>query len=596
MKAALYIALFFIGFVAISVSAQDYLADPVSGLNIAMENFHNGEYDLAYNKFKALNEKFPDDSRNSIFRFMAAKSLYEAGTYALSDSLWDDFIRTFSGSLLLPEAHLFKGHCLYKLGRYSDAAGEYLTSIEIDPKSKTALIANDNFMPLALRGLTPEEQRELVKNRPASAAIEPLEFEIAKKEINSGHYRQGIAALQVFMSRYPGSREFKQARLLMEESQDKADRQISIGLLAPASGSYQDFGRSMIEGARLAMKEFDSDEYKVDLEIKDTGSDPIDAAKKALEMADEEPLAVVGPLSSESAISSAVIFNERKIPMITPTASESGLSSIGPYVFQISSSIEHIGEALARYAIKNLKLSEFAIIAPDEPDAIKVTNAFAEAVYRQGGEVIFTTYYESGATDFKPQIMPLHDILVARTEAMLAAGKLDSSIIFDPKTHEMLTKDEWPVNLDGLFLPGYADELKMLIPQVRYHVIRTRFLGSDSWDSPELLREVKSYVENAIFGADFHADQNNIQWRKFSDSYKLTYGQSPDKAAATTYDAVRLILDGISAGNKSPEKLQDYLSQIEDYKGVSTNITFKETNRANDAVGIYSVDGKRLNK
>jgi ABC-type branched-subunit amino acid transport system substrate-binding protein len=596
LKAALFITLFFVGLIAVSAQAQDYLADPASGLNIAMGNFQNGEYDLAYNRFLTLAKKYPDDKHNSIFRFMAAKSLYEAGTYGLSDSLWDDFIITFPGSLLLPEAHLFKGHCLYKLGRFYDASSEYLTSIEFDPKSKTAQIANDNFMPLARRGLTIEEQKDLGNNHPASPAIEPLEFEIAKREIDSGHYRRGIVALQAFMRRYPGSREFKQAKLLMDESQGKADKQISIGLLAPTSGGYQEFGRSMIEGARLAMKDYNNDNSKVELIIKDTGSDPIDAAKKALEMTDEEPLAVVGPLSSESAVSAAAIFNEHQIPMITPTASEAGLSSIGPYVFQISSSIEHIGEAVAKYAIKNLKLYNFAIIAPNDDDAIKVSNAFTEAVYRQGGEVIFTSYYPSGATDFKEQIMPLHDILVAKTEAQLAEGAVDSSIIFDPKTHEMLARDEWPVNLDGLFLPGYADGLKMLIPQVRYHVIRTHFLGSDSWDSPALLREVKPYIESAIFGADFHADQNDSGWRKFSDTYKSAYGHVPDKAAATTYDAVRLILDGIEAGNKTPEILRDYLSRIENYKGVSTNITFKETDRANNAVGIYSIDGKRLNK
>jgi branched-chain amino acid transport system substrate-binding protein len=183
---------------------------------------------------------------------------------------------------------------------------------------------------------------------------------------------------------------------------------------------------------------------------------------------------------------------------------------------------------------------------------------------------------------------------VARAEAQLAAGKLDSFTIFDTKSHEMLAKDDWPVDLDGLFLPGYADELKMLIPQVRYHVIRTRFLGSDNWDSPDLLHEVKSYVNNAVFATDFQAQSNNPDWTKFARAYQSAYGHTPDKAAATTYDAVRLTLMGIDNGNKSPKKLCDYLSQIEDYKGVSNTITFKGTGRANNEVGIYSCDGKKL--
>jgi branched-chain amino acid transport system substrate-binding protein len=576
--------------------AQDYLNDPVFGLRSAMQTFQNHEYGEAYKRFSALATIYPNDSRNSVFNFMATKSLYEAGDYAHSDSLWDSFMSKFPTSRYLPEAHLFKGHCLYKQNKLIDAADEYLLAIEPDPHSKAAEVARNNLMPLVRRGLTMDALKSLVSRHPISSATEPLEFEIARQDIDNGHYRKGIASLQAFMLRFPGSREFKQAKMLIDESRDKAENQISIGLLAPVTGSFQEFGRSMVEGARLALKGNKDKSSDVELSIKDTGSDPIVAAKVAREMADEEPMAVVGPLNSEAALSAAIVLNERSIPMITPTASESGLSSIGPYVFQISPSIQQLGTAMGQYAVKNLKMNEVAIIAPDDADGRKISNAFAEVVYRQGGEVIFTAYYPAGATDFKAQIMPLHDILVARAAAQLASGKLDSAEIVDAKTHELLGKDDWPVNLDGLFLPGYADELKMLIPQVRYHVIRTRFLGSDGWDSPDLLHEVKNYVENAAFVTDFHPLTGDSNWSKFARAYQSAYGHAPDKAAATTYDAVQLILAGIARGNKSPEKLRDYLNQIEDYNGISTIVTFKDTDRANNAVGIYSTDGRRLGK
>jgi ABC-type branched-subunit amino acid transport system substrate-binding protein len=576
--------------------AQDYLSDPGKGFNSAMRDYNNERYSEAFQKFAALSDKYQDDSHNSVFRFMAAKSLFESGDYAESDSLWTNYLSTFPGSTLIPEVHLFKGHSLYKLGKLAPAADQYLLAIEPDPKSTAAVIAYDNLMPLVRAGLNTNELMNLQSAHPTIQVSEQLDFAIAKKELDARHYRKGVTALETFIQRYPGSHDYKQVRLLLEESREKAENQLSIGLLAPVSGSFQEYGQSMIEGARLALKDFKDQSLDIELDIKDTGSDAITAAKITRELADNEPIAAVGPLSSEAAISAAIILNERKIPMITPTASESGLTSIGPYIFQISPAIEKIGDALGSYAVRNLNLNEQAIIAPDDPDGIKISNAFAEAVYKLGGEVISTTYYPAGATDFKAQIMPLHDILVAKAEAQLEAGKLDSEAFLDPKTHEMLNKDQWPVSLDGLFLPGYADDLKMLIPQIRYHVIHTRFLGGDSWDSPDLMREVKPYVENAIYATDFHTELKNPKWANFSSAYKSAYGHGPDKAAATTYDAISMILSGILAQNKDPEKLRDYLSQIEDYKGVSTNISFKETNRANDEVGIYSIDGKRLSK
>ncbi len=594
LKTASPIILTAIILVPIWAYGQEYLHSPETDFNAAMSAYENHEYGKAYEEFSALAEKYPDDGHNSIFRFMAAKSLYMNGEYQRSDSLWDDFITTFPTSSYLQEAMLFKGHCLYKQGKLVEAADSYISSIEINPKSEAAAIARDNLVPLANRGLTIEQLKRLVDKHPISSATEPLDYAIARRYIDAGYYRRGMLALQEFMRRYPGSHDFKQARLLMLESQKKAESQMSIGLLAPVSGSFVDFGRSMVEGARLALSEYENDGLKIDLNIKDTGSDPIQAAEVAQEIVNEEPLAVVGPLHSSAAISAAIVLNQNSIPMITPTASESGLTGIGPYIFQISPSAERIGAELGKYAVKNLNIDEFAIIAPDDVEGIKISNAFAEAVYRQGGEVISTTYYPSGATDFKAQIMPIRDILVARLEARLAAGLIDSSEFRNPKKDEMLDKDDWPVTLGGLFLPGYAEDLKMLIPQVRYHVIRTRFLGSYGWDSADLIHEVRPYIEDAIYATDFHIQSNDAAWRKFSNDYQGAFGHAPDKVAAETYDAVRMVMDGIYAGNKDPIKLRDYLGQIQDYKGISTVISFKGTGRANDEVGIYSIDGKKL--
>ncbi len=79
-------------------------------------------------------------------------------------------------------------------------------------------------------------------------------------------------------------------------------------------------------------------------------------------------------------------------------------------------------------------MNEFAIISPDDPGGVKISKAFAEAVYRLGGEVVMTSYYTSGATDFKEQIMPLREVLLEKTDEHLSNGKLDSGQFVDVKT------------------------------------------------------------------------------------------------------------------------------------------------------------------
>ncbi len=98
----------------------------------------------------------------------------------------------------------------------------------------------------------------------------------------------------------------------------------------------------------------------------------------------------------------------------------------------------------------------------------------------------------------------------------------------------MLPREEWPVKLGGLFLPGYSEDLKLIIPQVRYHVIRTRMLGSDNWDSEDLMRDVKRYLDDAVFATDFYIDSEDSGWTRFSKAYVSAYNHQPDKVAALT--------------------------------------------------------------
>lgn len=574
--------------------SQNPTDNPVDGFDNALVLYKNQQYMEAYRQFSILAEKFPDDRRNSIFNFMGAKSLYLAGNYDGAITLWEKFILNFAGSRYLAEARLFKGHALFKTGSLPGAANEYLLAADIDPKSDAARVARENLMPLAHRGLSMAELGKLISDNPGSSGAEVLEFTLAKREIESGHYRQGVRALKSFLDRHPGTRDFKQAKLLLENAAEKSEANMAIGLLAPFTGEYQDYGRSMIEGAKLALKGEGSETLRVELLTRDTAGNPILAAKIAAALSEEEPIAVVGPLRSESSISAAVVLNERGIPMITPTASETGLASIGPFIYQLSPSTEKIGQALARYAVRNLGIKEFAIISPDEAGGTKISNAFAEAIYELGGEVIFTSYYSPGSTDFKPQIMPVREILLARLVELLSSGTIDSSKFLDPKTHNPMPQDDWPVELGGLFLPGYVDDLKLLIPQVRYHVIHTRFLGSENWGSAELINEVKRYIDDAVYATDFHVDAADGKWQGFAEKFEASYGHPPDKVAALTYDAVELILRGIKEGNRNCDDMRQYLSSIEDYEGVSGAITFRGTGRANDNVTVYSIDGRKL--
>jgi len=575
-------------------------------MKAAMADYQQGNYKEAYKKFNSLAARYSLDGHQSVFRFMAAKSSYKAGEYDTAIALFDRYLEDFPHSRFESAASLLKGHCLYKQGKIMEAATAYLFAYDQDPKNPDAQTALENLRPLLDKGLSIWELQQLSSDNPASPLFEKIKFTLARRELRSGRIKRGIKSLESYLRSFPRGEYSDEAKELLIQYSEKAAKSQIIGLLAPVSGSFSEYGRGMVEGARLAMKLHGGDSAGVDILIKDTEGDAIKATQLAERLAREEPLAVVGPLRSESCVGAAVVCNSEDIPIITPTASESGIASLGVNVYQISPAIEYLGQAMATYAINVLGIKEFAIISPDDIGGTAISRSFAQTVYRLGGEVISTGFYKSGVTDFKQRIAPLRQILLMKTEELLAAGEIDSSLFvkkivkeYDPvladtiRSVEMLDTEDWPVNLGGLFLPGYPDDLKLLIPQIKYHVIRTRFLGADGWDSPELIREVSRYVGNAVFATDFHAGSDEIQWVEFANAYSAQFGHAPDKVAGLTFDAVALILEGLRAGNDSSEKLRQYLSDIQGYQGVSCRITFKGCGRANNEIRIYSItEGK----
>lgn len=589
-----------------SLTAQDYLQEPSKGMKAAMEDFQNGDYEEAYKKFNSLAGRYALDGYYSSYRFMAAKSLFQAEKFKSAIVLFDKFVDDFPKSRFAVSALVLKGHCLYYQHRVFDAASTYMTAYDLDPRNPDANLAINNLLPLIERGLSLRELQQLISEHPASPLIEDIRYSNAQRELKAKRYRRGIKSLESYLRGFPRGKYSRAARTLIKRYSEKAEATKIIGLLAPVSGVYAEYGRSMVEAARLAMKFFGHDDLGIEFVIKDTKGDAVTATKVAYKLAIEEPLAVIGPLRSESSVGAAVVLDGENIPLITPTASESGIASLGPNIFQISPAIERLGQAIAAYAINELCITEFAIISPDDAGGMAVSRAFSQTVYRLGGEVISTSYYTTGATDFKQQIRPLRETLLMKTEELLAAGEIDSSIyvkeyvleidsIFADtvETVEFYDTEDWPVNLGGLFLPGYPDELKLLIPQIRYHVIRGRFLGADGWDSENLIREVSRYVGDAVFATDFHAGSDEVNWVEFSNAFSAEFGHQPDKVAALTFDAVAMVLKGLGEGADSPDKIRAYLNEIEGYQGVSCRITFKGAGRANDEIRIYSVvEGK----
>jgi ABC-type branched-subunit amino acid transport system substrate-binding protein/outer membrane protein assembly factor BamD (BamD/ComL family) len=567
------------------------------GFADALEVYNLGNYDESYRQFDQLAKANPQDEKLTIFRFMAAKSLYLAGQYDKANSDFIKFIGDFPTSTYIGAAYLYLGHIAYKQGKFEEAARSYIKTYEIEPSRQAGLLAAENLRLMLQAELTATELTSLLDSFPNANLSGDIQYYLAKRLLGMKEYRKAGYQYESYLRYYPEGKYVAEARQENELANTAAEEKIMIGVLAPLTGSYADFGVNLVAGVKLV---FDGHSKingkKIEILVKDTGGLPVQATMALQEIIEEDPVAVIGPLRSESAVSAAVVASYNKIPLITPTASEKGITSLGDNIYQLSPPAEKIAQALAEYAVTEMGIKEFGIISPGDFSSRQISKSFTQKVYELGGEVVATSFYESGQTDFANQIRPLRDVLLMKTEEQITGGLLDSLVYYDTLNQVWLEQKDWPVSLGGLFLPGYIDDLAMLAPQIKYNVIATRYFGLYGWDSPKLLGRIGSYIEGAVFATDYHQGSSGIYWSDFNAKFREKYKRESDRVSALAYDAAGLLKQGIEGGAYSPKAMNTFLSGVEKYNGASSLINFKNSEHSNDAVSIYLIRNGALEK
>jgi ABC-type branched-subunit amino acid transport system substrate-binding protein len=579
------------------VYADETLPSSKQGLNRALDLYNSERYEEAADRFSYLANIYPQDENQTIFRFMAAKSFFKAGRFDHADREFYRFITDFPNSSYLAEAFLYRGHIAYKAKLYKECAENYLKANTIEPNSKTSEIALANLEPLLSSELTMAELSWLADSMAGYDITGEVMYYLGQKQFESKEFKAASLTFKNYLDKFSEGRYAAEAKQSLDVIQTGIVRKVTVGVLAPLSGSYADYGLNLVSGIRLIFDALTSvSGQSVELIIKDTGGDPVKAAAAVKELAVNDPCVIIGPLRSESAVAAAVAANCIAIPLITPTASEKGISSLGNSIYQISPPSEQLASKLAEYAVTVLGIKEFGIISPGDFASRQVSNAFSAKVYELGGEVVGTTFYESGQTDFGNQIKPIHDVLVMKTEEQIATGAIDSLIYYDIANEKWLDTKSWRVSLGALFLPGYSDELAMLVPQIRYNVIDTKYLGLFGWDSQQLVDRIGTYIQGAVFATDFHQGSTGSAWQDFNRRYRQKYNRDPERVAALAYDAATIVKNAIQSGATTTDSMTAYLNKVQNFQGASCVINFESTERANNAVSIFRIDGSSFNE
>ncbi len=373
----------------------------------------------------------------------------------------------------------------------------------------------------------------------------------------------------------------RQATDLYRQLTGKPWLQRAIGVLLPLSGKYATFGQLVQRGMELASQPEPERPAPVRLLFRDIGADPQLSAETVSRLVhDDGVMAIAGPITSAAAEAAAQRAQQEGVPLLS-LSQRAGLPELGDMVFRDSLTPRLQAEALARYAVEERGLTNFAVLLPDTRPGREMADQFAAALSRYGGQVVARQSYPPEATDFRRQIR-------------LLMGKDPDARDEEPPSdplEDLSLPDPPPLPFQALFIPDYADKIGLIAPQLPYYGLEgLPLFGINGWNSPELLRAAGSSVEGAVFVDGFFVHSPYPFVRDFVTRYFDRYGEEPNILEAQGFDVAGILLSILGdPAVASREDVRLTLQQLRNYPGVTGATSFSQEGEAEKVLFLLQV-------
>jgi branched-chain amino acid transport system substrate-binding protein len=215
---------------------------------------------------------------------------------------------------------------------------------------------------------------------------------------------------------------------------------IPIGVVTDLSGPFVSVGKDVENAVGLAVEEVNAgggiDGAKLDVTVVDTGARPPQAVTGYRSLVDDGAFAALGPMTSGEA---KVLFKQTaslKLPLITGTANEEGLTELGDnWAFRNTATNTELYEVALPAWQKAYSIASAALVFDEEqPTATAAAAAVRGVAAKAGVEIVDAGHpitFSTGETDFSSVVQRIKDaradgliILTAPTEGGLLAREL----------------------------------------------------------------------------------------------------------------------------------------------------------------------------
>ena len=149
---------------------------------------------------------------------------------------------------------------------------------------------------------------------------------------------------------------------------------------------------------------------------------------------------------------------------------------------------------------------------------------------------------------------------------------------------------------DLVFVPVYYKDMVQIARQAKQIDMQgSLFMGSDGWDSADLIEGAGDILEGAYLTNLYAPDVPWPNSQQFLAAFRAKYKHDPSSNSAQGYDAAKLLFDAIARATEvTPEAIKTALAQTKDFVGATGTLTIDKDHNANKPIVIAQVKGKKF--
>jgi len=295
---------------------------------------------------------------------------------------------------------------------------------------------------------------------------------------------------------------------------------IKIGYGGPMAGDYSAFGTDISNAALLAVEDANEaggvEGFEFELLAEDTqGSGEGGASVANLFVSDTDVVAIAGFTFSGATAAAIPIFNEARLPMLSPSATRADLTGGDQDVFNRIPFTDDIqGQFAAEYLYNVLGVTKLAVMHDGDAYGKGVAEKVQEVFMSLGGEVVALEAITPGETDYSAV---LTDIGAADPEAIYFGGYYPEAAV--------LAKDMPVAGLEGVVL------------------------FSDDGTFGDTFIELAGANAEGVYAAS-GAPLTNPKVEEFNEYFESVYGDPPGAVSTFTwhgYDVTDALIQAIKS-------------------------------------------------